>query len=174
MRAVLKAAALVDGSIAVVARVVLVATGSAVFVALLLSVALRYVFTESLPWATELPVLIFPLFVMAGVVLAAQQGQHVAVEFLLLRLNARWRRVLLIAVHLIVAAAYVLVIDSIGGIMPIAASERSPILGVPGTLTYGALAAGFGLITASSLIQALRLACGLETPASGPAETFAS
>jgi TRAP-type C4-dicarboxylate transport system permease small subunit len=132
---------------------------------------LRYVFTESLPWATELPTLLFPVFVMAGIVLAAQRGQHVAVEFLILALPSGGRRVLIVFVNLLVAVSYVMLSDTIIDIMPIAGSERTPILGVPGTLVYGAMLAGFALVVVTALTAAIKVTIAGEAALPQPDHT---
>jgi hypothetical protein len=97
----LRACQAIDAAIDWLSRWTLSVSGTVLLAVLLLGIALRYVFTESLPWATELPTLLFPIFVMAGIVLAAQHGQHVAVEFLLNLLPTNGRRVLLVLVNLL-------------------------------------------------------------------------
>jgi TRAP-type C4-dicarboxylate transport system permease small subunit len=65
---------------------VLWVTTAVIFVILCANTVLRYTTGSSLQWANELPELLFPWLVMAGVVLAAQQGSHIATTFL------RWTR----------------------------------------------------------------------------------
>ena len=65
---------------------------------------LRYVAGTSLASASELPELLFPWMIMAGVVLAAQHGSHIAVVILTQKLGAS-RRWVLAGGSLVVAAA---------------------------------------------------------------------
>jgi TRAP-type transport system small permease protein len=153
----LRAIVAVDVAIDALARWTLSVSGTVLLAVLLLGIVLRYVFTESLPWATELPTLLFPVFVMAGIVLAAQRGQHVAVEFLINALSPAARRVLIVLANLLVAVSYGMVGDTIIDIMPIAASERTPILGIPGTLVYGSMLGGFALVVVTALTAAVKV-----------------
>jgi TRAP-type C4-dicarboxylate transport system permease small subunit len=52
------------------------------------------------------PELLFPWLVMAGVVLAAQQGAHIATTFMMEALPAAGRRVLATVSWVVVAALY--------------------------------------------------------------------
>ena len=63
-------------------------TLAVVFAILSANVALRYVAGTSLASASELPELLFPWMIMAGVVLAAQHGSHIAVVILTQKLGA--------------------------------------------------------------------------------------
>ena len=71
--------ATVDRGIGSVCRVLLYLTMAIVFAILSINVGLRYVAGTSLSWASELPELLFPWMIVAGVVLAAQHGSHIAV-----------------------------------------------------------------------------------------------
>ena len=95
----------VDAAIGWGCRVVLYLTLTVVFAILSINVALRYLAGTSLAWASELPELMFPWMIMAGVVLAAQHGSHIAVVLLTQRLGAS-RRWVLSAGALLVAALY--------------------------------------------------------------------
>ena len=68
--------------IAWVCAVILYITFGAIFFILCSDVFLRYFAGSSLRWASEIPELLFPWLVMAGVVLAAQHGAHIATTFL--------------------------------------------------------------------------------------------
>ena len=69
----------IDRAIGAACRGVLYVTLAVVFVILSANVALRYVAGTSLASASELPELLFPWMIMAGVVLAAQHGSHIAI-----------------------------------------------------------------------------------------------
>ena len=56
---------------------------SVIFVILCGNTVLRYATGSSLQWGNEVPELLFPWLVMAGVVLAAQHGAHITTTFLM-------------------------------------------------------------------------------------------
>ena len=64
----------VDASIQTLCRVIIYITTLLLFLILATNVFLRYLSGSSLSWAGELPELMFPWLVMAGVVLAAKIG----------------------------------------------------------------------------------------------------
>lgn len=162
----------VDAAVEWIARAVLVLTGTALFLLLLLVVALRYAFSESLPWATELPLVVFPVFVIAGVTLAALRGHHIAVEFLLRALPRTGQRFLLILVNALIAFTYAVVANAVLVIWPIVSGDRTPIIGIPASVIYGALLTGFVLLILAALTAILRLMLdpgALRLPQEGPA-----
>ena len=142
----------VDRVIGAGCRVVLYATMSVTFFILSANVALRYAMGSSLAWASELPELLFPWMIMAGVVLAVQSGSHIAVVILTQRLGAA-RRWVLAGGSLIVAGLYIGLSVAAWPLMQIAADEYSPILHVPGSVTVLCLMIGFLLITVSTLLR---------------------
>lgn len=149
MHPVLKA---VDDAIAWGCRSVLYITLSVVFVILSANVALRYAAGTSLKWASELPELMFPWMIMAGVVLAAQHGSHIAVVLLTQRLGPS-RRWVLGAGSLIVAGLYGGLALAAWPVFEIAADERSPIMQVPGSVTVGCLLLGFTMLAVVTLCR---------------------
>ena len=62
-----------------------------IFVILVANTACATPRGSSLQWANEVPELLFPWLVMSGVVLAAQQGAHIATTFLMDRRAAARR-----------------------------------------------------------------------------------
>ena len=82
-----------DSAIAAVCRVVLWLSTTVIFVILVANTVLRYATGSSLQWANEVPELLFPWLVMAGVVLAAQHGAHITTSFLVEKLPFSLRRV---------------------------------------------------------------------------------
>src|SRR5262245_66495104 len=84
----------IDRTIGTACRGVLYLSLAVVFAILTANVALRYVAGTSIASASELPELMFPWMIMAGVVLAAQHGSHIAVVILTQKLGASRRWVL--------------------------------------------------------------------------------
>jgi len=132
--------------IALICAAILYITFGAIFLILCSDVALRYFSGSSLRWASEIPELLFPWLVMAGVVLAAQHGAHIATTFIADALHGRTRHVLASISHVAIIGAYGLLAVVTAQAIPIVADERSPILGVPGSVTYSCLFVGFVLI----------------------------
>ena len=125
---------------------ILYLTFGAIFFILCSDVFLRYFAGSSLRWASEIPELLFPWLVMAGVVLAAQHGAHIATTFLADAVHGKVRRVIAAIGHVAIVAAYGLLAVVAAQAIPIVADERSAILGVPGSVTYICLFIGFVLI----------------------------
>jgi TRAP-type transport system small permease protein len=125
---------------------ILYLTFGAIFLILCSDVFLRYFAGSSLRWASEIPELLFPWLVMAGVVLAAQHGAHIATTFLADAVHGKARRVIAAVGHVAIIAAYALLAVVAAQAIPIVADERSAILGVPGSVTYICLFIGFVLI----------------------------
>jgi TRAP-type transport system small permease protein len=142
----------IDGAIAWWCHTVLYITLTVVFLILSVNVALRYAAGTSLAWASELPELLFPWMIMAGVVLAAQHGSHIAVVMLTQKLGAT-RRWVLAAGAAIVVALYAGLAWEAWPVMLIAADERTPIMQVPGSVSVGCLFIGFILLAVVTLCR---------------------
>lgn len=134
-------------------QAVLYLTTAAIFVILCANVILRYTTGASLRWASEVPELLFPWLVIAGIVLAAQHGTHISVVLLTQRMPEAARRWVLSAGGLVVVALYATLAWAAWELMPIAADELSPMLQVPGSVTVSALLLCFALIAILTLIQ---------------------
>mgnify|MGYP000881671238 CR=1 FL=1 len=156
----------IDDGIAWICHAVLYITLTVVFVILSANVALRYVAGTSLSWAPELPELLFPWMIMAGVVLAAQHGSHIAVVILTQKLGAA-RRWVLAAGSVVVIALYAGLAWAAWPVMLIAADERTPIMQVPGSVSVGCLLLGFLLLAIVTLCRLPQVARG-ELPQSNP------
>lgn len=142
----------IDSSIAWGCRMVLYITLTIVFLILSINVALRYSVGTSLAWASELPELMFPWMIMAGVILAAQHGSHIAVVILTQRLGAA-RRWVLGAGALVVAGLYAALAITAWPVFQIAADEKTPIMQVPGSVSVGCLLLGFALLSVVTLCR---------------------
>jgi TRAP-type transport system small permease protein len=156
-RLVLAAAAGLDRLIAGCCRLVILLTGIALTLILAGNVAARYVFASGgLDSAQELPERLFPWFIAAGIVLAAQSGGHMAVEWLTGMLRGAGRRALLVTVNALVVAAYLILFQQALLVADIAAIERSPVLRLPNSHGYWAIAScclGLAIATACSSVR---------------------
>jgi TRAP-type transport system small permease protein len=139
-----------------VCSLVLWLTSAVIFVILTVNTVLRYVSGSSLQWANELPELLFPWLVMAGVVLAAERGAHIATVFLMEAVPHGVRRAIGVAGWLVVAAMYGTLAYATYAMLEIVHDERSPILHVPGSVTYGCVMVGMAMLALLALQSAWR------------------
>lgn len=135
-------------------RAVLWISTIAIFLILVANTALRYATGSSLQWANEVPELLFPWLVMAGVVLAAAQGAHITTSFLMDAVPAAARRIVAVLGWLAVAGMYFTVAWATFRMLDIVHDEKSPILQVPGSLTYGCVMGGMLLLAVIALLSA--------------------
>jgi TRAP-type C4-dicarboxylate transport system permease small subunit len=150
---------LVDRAVAAVCRFVVLVTGIALTAVVASNVVARYVLaTGGFRAAQELPERIFPWFIVAGIVLAAQAGGHMAVEWLPGKLGPKGRRNLLLLGNAIVVVAYAVLLHQSMVLAGIASAERSPVLGLSGSHGYWAMAAGFGLVALVTIASSIRIA----------------
>ncbi|MFJ3044237.1 TRAP transporter small permease [Herbaspirillum chlorophenolicum] len=134
----------------------LLSTGLCLLAILTLTVILRYGMETSVNASSELVALLFPVFVMAGIAQAALQGAHVATQLLLNSLNAEWRIRLTLLIHAVTASTYLWLAWYAFQSAVIAHDELSTILHVPGSVGYGALAVGLGLVGVCSVAAIVR------------------
>ena len=154
---------LIDHAIGAACRVVLYFTLTVVFVILSANVALRYIAGTSIASASELPELMFPWMIMAGVVLAAQHGSHIAIVILTQKLRAS-RRWVLAGASLVVGVLYAALAATAWPLVEIAADERTPILQVPGSVSVGCLVLGFALLSLTTFCSLPKVWAGLTAP----------
>lgn len=139
-----------------VCSLVLWLTTAMIFLILTANTVLRYVSGSSLQWANELPELLFPWLVMAGVVLAAEKGAHIATVFLMEAVPPTARRVLGVLGWLVVAGLYATLAWATFSMLEIVHDEKSPILQVPGSVTYGCVMGGMVMLALLALQSAWR------------------
>jgi TRAP-type C4-dicarboxylate transport system permease small subunit len=154
-------------AISIACIAILCITFSAIFAILCTEVALRYLMGSGLRWASEIPELLFPWLIMAGVVLAAQHGAHIATTFIADVIKGPLRRVVAAIGNVAIIAVYALLAVVTAQAIPIVADERSPILQVPGSVTYVCLLIGFVLIVLVHIGELLSGSNIAETPAPG-------
>ena len=145
---------LIEKSITGMCRVLLWITTVVIFVILVANTVLRYATGSSLQWANELPELLFPWLVMSGVVLAAAHGAHITTTFLMEALPIAVRRWAAVFGWLVVAVLYGTLARATWQMLDIVHDEKSPILQVPGSLTYGCVMAGLAMLAVLALQSA--------------------
>lgn len=143
-----------DRAIAACCGVVLWLSTVAIFVILVANTVLRYATGSSLQWANEVPELLFPWLVMAGVVLAAQHGAHIATTFLMEAVPGGVRRLVATIAWVVVAGLYATLTVATARMLEIVHDEKSPILQLPGSITYGCVMVGMALLAVLALQSA--------------------
>jgi TRAP-type C4-dicarboxylate transport system permease small subunit len=122
-------------------------------------VVVRYVLAHGgVAWVSEIPEQLFPWLIAAGIVLAVQHGAHIAVDLLLQALGRNGRRFLIVAISLLLAAVYLVLLWVSLQVAEIAAFERSAILQLPRNIGYYAIASAALLTALCSLTIAIRVA----------------
>lgn len=143
--------------VASICKTILWITSSVIFAILTINTVLRYSMGSSLQWANELPELLFPWLVMAGIVLATLHGSHIATTFLVESVAPGIRRVMGVACWTTVAAMYAMLSWSTYGMLDIVADERTPILQIPGSVTYGCMLGGMVMLSLLAIQSAWRI-----------------
>ena len=146
----------IEHAVGGICRAVLWVSTSVIFVILCGNTVLRYATGSSLQWGNEVPELLFPWLVMAGVVLAAQHGAHITTTFLIAKLPFATRRPLAVLAWLGVAALYAVLSVATFRMLEIVHDEKSPILQVPGSVTYACVMGGMAMLAVLALMSAWR------------------
>jgi TRAP-type C4-dicarboxylate transport system permease small subunit len=128
-----------------------------IFVILCANTILRYATGSSLQWAAEVPELLFPWLVTAGIVLAAAHGSHITTTFMMARLSSAKQRIVSVIVWLLVAGLYATLAVATGRMIEIVHDEASPILGIPGSVSYGCILVGMVMLAVLALQAAWRV-----------------
>lgn len=144
----------VERAVVGMCRIALWISTAVIFVILAANTILRYATGASLQWANEVPELLFPWLVMAGVVLAAAHGAHITTTFLMDAVPAAVRRLVAVGTWLLVAGLYGTLAWATFSMLEIVHDERSPILQLPGSITYGCVMAGMVLLATLALESA--------------------
>jgi TRAP-type transport system small permease protein len=139
-----------------VCQAILWVTMSVIFVILCGNTILRYATGASMQWANELPELLFPWLVMSGVVMGAVYGAHITTSFLRDVIPKTGQRFMSVCTWLAVAALYATLAFATWKMLDIVHDEKSPILGVPGSVTYGCVMVGMILLALLALNAAWR------------------
>ncbi|MYZ52630.1 TRAP transporter small permease [Malikia spinosa] len=145
---------LIERAIVGLCRLLLWISTAVIFVILVVNTMLRYATGSSLQWANEVPELLFPWLVMSGVVLAAAHGAHITTSFLMDAVPAALRRWTAIGTWLVVAALYGTLAKSTFQMLEIVHDEKSAILQLPGSLTYGCVMGGLLMLSLLALKSA--------------------
>lgn len=161
------ASSVIERGVEGLCRVVLWVSTTVIFLILVANTVLRYATGASLQWASEVPELLFPWLVMSGVVLASLRGAHIATTFLMDAVSVEARRVVATLGWLVVAALYATLTWATFRMLEVVHDEKSPILQVPGSITYACVMGGMSLLALLALQSAWRAWSTPSTPAMG-------
>ena len=137
-------------------RGVLWLSTTVIFGILVANTVLRYATGASLQWASEVPELLFPWLVVAGVVLGALSGAHITTTFLVESLPPKAQRIVAIVAWLVVAVLYGTLSVATGRMLEVVHDEKSPILQLPGSITYACVMVGMVLLAILACLSAWR------------------
>ncbi|MCJ8284438.1 TRAP transporter small permease [Halomonas sp.] len=135
----------------------------ALFVAVFAGVMLRYLSDQGAAWVNEVPYLLFPWLCASGIVIAAQLGAHILVEFLVHQLPERMARRLVLFTQGLSAGLFAFLAFHGLTIIQITSAERYPTLGLPTAYAYSALVVACALLAVTA-ITTLLLAVLSERP----------
>ncbi|MDO4904912.1 MAG: TRAP transporter small permease subunit [Lautropia sp.] len=164
-----------DALIKRVCQFLVLATTFVLLVGLACNVGMRYLFKGGgVGWMVEIPSLLFPWMIAGGIILAAQQGSHIAIDVLRDALPPAGRRILIIFVNLVLVVAYLSLFSVLGEMMEIVSIERSPLLDMPASWSYSALAFCVMGLAVCSLLIVLRTVLAGERAALSQSEEVSS
>lgn len=123
-------------------QLILWLTMSIIFSILCINTLMRYALGSGMQWANEVPEMLFPWLVMAGVVLAAVTGGHITTTFLRDKISPSAQRWLSVAVWGAVSLLYATLSFATFKMLSIVHDEKSAILGVPQSVTFGCVMLG--------------------------------
>ena len=146
-----------DRVVSILAQAIVVVTGCALLALLTANVVARYTLGGGFAFAQELPERLFPFFIMAGVTLAAQRGGHMAVELIPDLLGRRGKQVVRIIAQLCVVTGHGVLVVVAFDVAGISWIDKSPVLGLPASLSYYAIAGGAAAVIVATLALIVRL-----------------
>ncbi|RMC32015.1 TRAP transporter small permease [Paracoccus alkanivorans] len=138
-------------------KLIAVASLSAMFVALLVNVALRYAFGSGIAWAYEIHAILLPWLVAAGLIVAASRGTNIAITILPDLLPPPARRLLRIAVEAILIVIAVSILLSSAPILKASQFQTLSALGIKQIWGYSSLIYAFSGMAVISALDILRL-----------------
>ena len=154
--AALRLARLLEAAIVWVSKSLLVVMTLVLFGAIFMNVVLRYAFSSGVAGAYELPAILFPWLVISGAVLAAQRGQHIAVDLILRVGPARLRHAVRLLIDLLIAAMALVVVQAGWSMMVNSWGSRLAETGLSEGWGYLALVYGYAAIGLVALISLCR------------------
>ena len=116
-----------------------------VIIALTLAVGVffRYVLNSGLPFTGVLPTVLFPWFIMSGVIVATLRNEHILVDYLLVRMPPTVSSWILAGTRVLAIVTFILLTITSIKMLPLLGSSKIEILGWPNSWKYLSLPLGF-------------------------------
>ncbi len=137
-------------------RIIAVTCLVIMFVALLTSVILRYVFGSGIPWAYEIHAILLPWLVAGGIVIAAAQGRNIAITLLLDMVRPETQRWIMVFVNIAVLIVCASVLWTSQPILKASTFQTLSTLGIKQVWGYSSLVYAFAAMAVIALIGVLR------------------
>jgi TRAP-type transport system small permease protein len=141
-------------------RITAVTCLTAMFVALLVNVVLRYAFNGGIPWAYEIHALLLPWLVAGGLVMASAQGRNIAVTLLPDMLPTRLRIGVNLVIHGLVLLIAVNVLWSSQPILRASQFQTLSTLGIKQVWGYASLIYAFSALALIAALEIVRTLAG--------------
>jgi TRAP-type C4-dicarboxylate transport system permease small subunit len=123
------------------------------------NVVARYLFASGgINEVGEIPELLFPWLIAAGIVLGVQRSAHIAVDLYSNRLDARGKVAAIVFVNMVIFVIYATLIGPVLEIAAITADEHTPLLRLPRSIGFYSLLFGMTGTMWASLSIAVRVA----------------
>ncbi|WP_174021855.1 TRAP transporter small permease (plasmid) [Agrobacterium fabrum] len=158
MKVLLQGIDLASRAVVLFSRFIIIVSGIALTVVMTANVFARYTLASGgFSFAQELPMLMFPWFIIAGIVLAAHAGGHMAVEWLYDKLDGSARLAAFVVANVISIVSFLVLAYQAVVVAEIAGFEHSPVLQLPNSIGYYALAVGAVLVAFVTVAATLRV-----------------
>jgi len=132
---------------------VVLATTVVIGCTLMAGVISRYVFSNSLSWSAELPLILFPWLVLAGIVMAAVRQEHLGVDYVVRKFSPGLQKLVAIVMEFLIAATMGMLAFQSQFILQFLQYQTTPVLGWSAAWAFYSLPAGAICLLLLSLIR---------------------
>lgn len=147
----------IDRAVLALGRTVGIAVTGLLFMAICAAVVIRYLTDQGFPVINELPDLLFPWMVATGIVISAQYGRHIVVEFGVAAMAKRFARWVLAGVHAAAGLLFSFLAWHGTTVLEVTSGEIFPTLRIPTVWAYSALEAAFLALAVTGFTTAARI-----------------
>lgn len=123
------------------------------FIALLTSVILRYIFGSGISWAYEIHAILLPWLVAGGIVIAAAQGRNIAITILIDLVRPETQRWVMVAVNAALIIICMAVLLSSPPILNATKIQTLSTLGIKQVWGYASLIYAFAAMAVIALVD---------------------
>lgn len=160
MRRTLALVDFVDAAIGWICRATILVTMVGLLAVIGANVVMRYAFQSGgINEVGEIPELLFPWLIGAGIVLGVQRGAHISVDFASDKLGERGKVGMAVFVNLVVISTYAALFVPVLTIAEITSIEHTPLLNLPRSIGFYSIAATIAGVAATAAINSIRVLC---------------